>query len=214
MPLVDLAASDSLPVLYASQAQSCLQTNAGNRLDTDFFKDLQVYPAVAGAVVPIFNIPELTPYLGNSSLILGRLTVKDIFSGSIQVCYILNLHALLFPFSVSLSLIITVTGHAQQNWNDKRILDDNDPVQHPSASAKIYSILKNMNQTIKPVVRYDSSGTSEVFTSALALMDPPCATMGAPLTGLYVSDPLKTSVQTCQNWYDSARSSSACPILA
>lgn len=84
-PLVDLAASDSLPVLYASQAASCLQTKPGKRLDRDFFPDLQVYPAVAGAVVPIFNIPELTPHLGNSSLILGRLTVMKIFSGKIKV---------------------------------------------------------------------------------------------------------------------------------
>jgi hypothetical protein len=72
------------------------------------------------------------------------------------------------------------------------ILADNDPAVYPSASPKVHSILQNLNQPIKPVVRYDSSGTSEVFTSALSLMDLPCASMGAALTGL--------TLPTCQNW--------------
>jgi ABC-type phosphate transport system substrate-binding protein len=47
-------------------------------------------------------------------------------------------------------------------------------------------------QPIYPVVRQDSSGTSEAFTNALALMDPLCAYVGAPLTG---------AVQpSCQVW--------------
>ena len=91
----------------------------------------------------------------------------------------------------------------QQTWNDAAILRDNNPATYPSASAKVYSILQNLNQAINPVVRYDSSGTSEVFTSALALMDPPCASMGAALTGL--------TKPSCQNWYDSP-CSVTCPF--
>jgi hypothetical protein len=105
IPLVDLAASDSLPVLYASQAPKCRQTYS-KKLDTDFFDDLQLYPAVAGAVVPIFNIPELTPYLGNSSLILGRMTVMKIFSGKIQVSstFFIALPCLVFVASLLIAV--------------------------------------------------------------------------------------------------------------
>ena len=47
-------------------------------------------------------------------------------------------------------------------------------------------------QPINPIVRQDSSGTSEVFQDALALMDRPCAYIGAATTG---------AVQpTCQAW--------------
>jgi hypothetical protein len=43
---------------------------------------------VAGAVVPIFNIPALQSLVNASSsipLVLGRLTVKKIFNGEIRV---------------------------------------------------------------------------------------------------------------------------------
>ena len=89
-PLNDIGASDSLPVLYTSQAASCRQgaTDFQGKTDLDFFPDLKLFPAVAGAVVPIFNIPELKKYVNGSSsipLVLGRLTVKKIFNGEIMV---------------------------------------------------------------------------------------------------------------------------------
>eukprot|EP00960_Hanusia_phi_P056954 763409-Hanusia_phi.AAC.6 len=51
--------------------------------DADYTKypDLQLYPAIAGAVVPIYNIPELLPGM---ELILHMQTIVDIFSGKIQ----------------------------------------------------------------------------------------------------------------------------------
>lgn len=64
-PLTDLGASDAL------------------MSDEDFlsYPDLLMLPAVGGAVVPIYNIPELT---GNSSLslILSRKTIAEIFLGN------------------------------------------------------------------------------------------------------------------------------------
>lgn len=87
-PLTDFSASDSLPVLYTSQAPSANQNKAQNR-DVDFFPDLKLFPAVAGAAVPIFNIPELEPLLNTSALILGRVTMKKIFAGEITVSFFL-----------------------------------------------------------------------------------------------------------------------------
>ena len=84
-PLTDLSASDSLPVLYSSQAPAANQGLALNR-DIDFFPDLKLFPAVAGAAVPIFNIPELQGNVtAGKSLILGRQTIKKIFAGEITV---------------------------------------------------------------------------------------------------------------------------------
>ena len=88
-PLTDISATDSLPVLYSSQAPAANQLlTTGNR-DQDFFPDLKLFPAVAGAAVPIFNIPELQALVTNvtsgQALILGRQTVKKIFAGEITV---------------------------------------------------------------------------------------------------------------------------------
>ena len=101
-PLTDFSASDSLPVLYTSQAPSANQNKAKNR-DLDFFPDLKLFPAVAGAAVPIFNIPELQALVTNvtagSALILGRQTVKKIFAGEITVShFILKLLFVMFMF--------------------------------------------------------------------------------------------------------------------
>ena len=63
-PLVHFAASDS--VLGSA--------------DYAAFPDLQMFPAVAGAVVPIYNIPEL---LGNT-LVLSRSTISGIFMGNVK----------------------------------------------------------------------------------------------------------------------------------
>ena len=84
-------------------------------------------------------------------------------------------------------------------WNDPLILADNDPNTYPQASKAVQNVLASLTnpvtQKINPVVRFDSSGTSEIFTDAVALFDPPCASVGsstAPGTGMTVS--------SCQNW--------------
>ena len=118
VPLVDFAGSDSL--LKSS--------------DYAAFPDLQMLPALAGAAVAVYNIPELVATANISgALILSRRTIAYIFKG--EIAY----------------------------WNDTRILMDN-----PSLSG----ILSKISQPIRVVVRTDSSGTSEIFSSALSLFDP------------------------------------------
>ena len=80
-------------------------------------------------------------------------------------------------------------------WNDPLILADNNPKVYPQASLAVQNVLATLNYVINPVVRFDSSGTSEIFTDAVALFDPPCASVGsssAPGTGMTIS--------SCQNW--------------
>ena len=115
-PLVDFAGSDS--VLKAA--------------DYEAFPDLLMFPAFAGAVVPLYNIPELRA-VSNISLVLSRQNIADIFKGEV-----------LF-------------------WNDSRILASN-PV--------LRSTLIKISHRIRVLVRTDSSGTSEIFSTALARFDP------------------------------------------
>ena len=162
-PLTDISSTNSLPNLYQSQAP------AGSYPDYKFFPDLQLFPATAGAVVPIFNIPELNAtVLASASLILGRVTLKKIFNGEILT------------------------------WNDPLILADNNPASYPGyASPQIFGILSKLNKPIVRVIRADSAGVSEILTNALALIDPPCASLGSSgATGL--------TVPTCQNWQDNS----------
>ena len=94
VPLVDLGASDSLLNFYPSTCtpytrniascttgisgtSSCVKPN-----DLYYFNDLMIIPAVAGAVVPIYNIPN---FPSNISIILSRKTIKNIFMGNVQV---------------------------------------------------------------------------------------------------------------------------------
>ena len=80
-PLVDFSSVDALSTaLYAS------------------FPDLQVLPAVAIAIVPIYNIPELNGMYPAQPLVLSRSSIALIFSGHITY------------------------------WNDSRILADNNAV--------------------------------------------------------------------------------------
>ena len=115
LPLIDFAGTDS--VLKAS--------------DYTAFPDLLMLPALAGAAVPVYNIPELAN--SNISLILSRQNVADIFKGKII------------------------------NWNDSDIVLNN-----PS----LKGILSHISSRIRVVVRTDSSGTSEIFSTALSLFDP------------------------------------------
>eukprot|EP01041_Mallomonas_annulata_P008823 gene8823-18263_t len=50
--------------------------------DYEAFPDLQMLPAMAGAVVPIYNIPELAEI--SNSLVLSRSTIVNIFLGNIR----------------------------------------------------------------------------------------------------------------------------------
>lgn len=122
-PLIDFAGSDSLLT----------------KADYDAFPDLQMFPALAGAVVAVYNIPELSSSANSSyRLILSRQNIADIFKGAIT------------------------------KWNDLRILKNN-----PSIRATLVRITHD----IKTVVRTDSSGTSEIFTTALSLFDPVVSTL-------------------------------------
>ena len=87
--------------------------------------DLQMYPMLAGAVVPIYNIEGLTA--DDPTLVLDRQTLADLYLGKIT------------------------------EWNDPAILSLN-----PDLSSKLPAA------AITVVHRSDGSGTSEIFTKALA----------------------------------------------
>ncbi len=89
-------------------------------------KDLQMYPMLAGAVVPVFNIDGYDA-AADAPLVLDRETLANIYLG-------------------------TVT-----KWNDPAIVALN-----PSLAAKL------PDATITAVHRSDGSGTTEIFTRALA----------------------------------------------
>ena len=118
-PLTDFAGSDSQ--LKAS--------------DYEAFPDLQMLPALAGAAVAVYNIPELV-FSSNSTgpLVLSRQNIADIFKGKILY------------------------------WNDSRIISNN--------NLQLGSLLSGIVHPIRVVVRTDSSGTSEIFSTALSLFDP------------------------------------------
>lgn len=71
MPLTDIGASDGL-------------LSAADYLN---FPDLQMLPALAGAVVPIYNIPELERTNITTPLILSRSSLVNIFMGNIRVSF-------------------------------------------------------------------------------------------------------------------------------
>jgi phosphate transport system substrate-binding protein len=99
-------------------------------------KDLQMYPMIASAVVPIYNIAwnlpkagagTATPAAPAAKLVLDRQTLVDIYNGKVN------------------------------KWNDPAI-------------AALNPDLKDVlpNATITAVHRSDGSGTTEIFTKALA----------------------------------------------
>jgi phosphate transport system substrate-binding protein len=87
--------------------------------------DLQMYPMIAGAVVPVYNIEGVTS--DNPVLVLSREVLVGIFEGSIS------------------------------SWNDPAIVALN-----PLLADKL------PNATITAAHRSDGSGTTEIFTKALA----------------------------------------------
>ena len=88
--------------------------------------DLQMYPMLAGAVVPIFNLEGYDPSK-DAALVLDRATLSSIYMGTIK------------------------------NWNDPAIVALN-----PELKDKL------PNKAITAVHRSDGSGTTEIFTNALA----------------------------------------------
>lgn len=104
---VDFACSDALldPVSYSSYA------------------DLQMFPALAGAVAILYNLPGTTVAVN-----LNAMTIVGVFNGTIT------------------------------RWNDAALQALNPALSLP-------------DEAIKVVVRADSSGTTEVFATALKTMD-------------------------------------------
>jgi ABC-type phosphate transport system substrate-binding protein len=80
--LVDIGASDSLLNLW--QLPCAGNASAKQASDIDNFPDIQMFPAVAGAIVPIYNIPELQS-ISNLTLVLARETLEEMFMGNIRV---------------------------------------------------------------------------------------------------------------------------------
>jgi len=104
-------------------------------------KDLQMYPIVAGAVVPIYNIGFKTPADSTATpatLILDRQALVDIYNAKIT------------------------------QWNDPAIASLNPDLKDLLPDAKI---------TV--VHRSDGSGTTELFTKALASFSPDWKAGGA-----------------------------------
>jgi len=128
LPLVDFGASDS--VLGAADYAS--------------FPDLQMLPALAGAAVIVYNVPDLSP---NNTVVLSRSTIAAIYMGKIRY------------------------------WNHTSIMRDN--VKNPPVARNLQTI----NKQIKVVIRTDSSGTSEIFSTALSLFDPTGGSSFAVNTG-------------------------------
>jgi phosphate transport system substrate-binding protein len=87
-------------------------------------KDLQMYPMLAGAVVPVYNIDGVT-----TTVTLDRATLVGIFAGDIK------------------------------KWNDPAITALNPNLTFPDANITV-------------VHRSDGSGTTEIFTNALAAFAP------------------------------------------
>ena len=83
-----------------------------NSNDYKFFPDLQMYPAVAGAVVPVYNIPIFQMRGIKAPVTLSRSTLTEIFLGKISY------------------------------WNDDRILNDNTDASVRSALASVNEPIK------------------------------------------------------------------------
>ncbi|GBG32804.1 Metabotropic glutamate receptor-like protein B [Hondaea fermentalgiana] len=132
---------DSLGAEYIDFAGSdSLLTEA----EYDEYPDLQMYPAVAGAVVPIYNLAGLDD-LGHT-LVLNKTTLAQIF----RKCDLeANCPGAIF------------------DWNDPRIVELNYVEDDAALSAEIENVLTAAG-AIEVTVRSDKSGTSEIFKGALS----------------------------------------------
>jgi len=127
--------------------------------DAEFnaYPDIQMYPAVAGAVVPIYNLPELDQ-IGHT-LVLSKSVLADIFR---QCDEFLNdtlpFNGDCLPGSIS-------------EWNDTRIVAVNEIAGETARNAEIAAALHEAAANHGPIqlaVRKDGSGTSEIFKGALS----------------------------------------------
>lgn len=92
VPLVDIGASDGL-------------LGAADYLN---FPDLQMLPAVAGAVVPIYNIPDLLHANITAPIVLSRSSLVNIFMGRIQVTSFFIFDELTPPSSDNMYLLLSL----------------------------------------------------------------------------------------------------------
>lgn len=114
--------------------------------------DLQMYPAVAGAVVPIYNVPGLEE-LGHT-LVLSKEVLASVFRKctALPTC---------LPGSIS-------------SWSDPAILalnaDAVSPTTGENISSNVTAALVSAGD-ITVVVRLDKSGTTEIWRAALSVFD-------------------------------------------
>mmetsp|Transcript_11112 Transcript_11112/g.19018 ORF Transcript_11112/g.19018 Transcript_11112/m.19018 type:complete len:1156 (-) Transcript_11112:219-3686(-) len=120
----------------------------------DTYTDLQMYPAVAGAAVPVYNLPGLDAL--DHTLVLSKTTVAQIFrkcDSSITGCE---------------------TGSIWY-WNDTKILALNYDSDNATRTTLIHEALQAAGE-IYVAVRSDTSGTSEIFKGALSQFEDAFAT--------------------------------------
>jgi hypothetical protein len=129
-PLVDIGASDSIVP----------------SVDYTYFPDLQMLPATAGGVVPIYNIPELSALSPSSPLILSRTSVALIYLGQIKF------------------------------WNDSRILADNTGSVKAALStigARIFPVVRSDSSGTTSIFTNALSSFSATFTSEVGAASTP-----------------------------------------
>ncbi len=113
------------------------------------YPDLQFYPAVAGAVVPVYNLPKLP---ANYTLVLRPVTLARIFrrcaagNGTLAVPWCQGANASDVPY----------------RWDHPDIVASN-----PSVAAELAA-----SGEILVSVRADNSGTSGIFKAALSKFEP------------------------------------------
>lgn len=151
-PLVDIGASDGLlsPSDYFN------------------FPDLQLLPAIAGAVVPVYNIPELHQLDLTNPLVLSRSSLVNIFLGLITVRCISWIvvflsanqrFASIFQYSVPYLTLNSIL----QSWSHPSIMADN------VANPLLQAALATVKDSISIVVRTDSSGDTRPSRSSCSL---------------------------------------------
>ncbi len=130
LPLVDYAVSDS-------------------PLSADAYKyypDLQMFPAAAGGVVPIYNIPELNDLYPASPLVLSRTSIALIFTG--RIVY----------------------------WNDSRILADNTGVvkaRLSSLSKSINVVVRSESSSVVSIFTLALQSFSTIFSAEVGTSSTP-----------------------------------------
>jgi PBP superfamily domain len=144
VPLVDIGASDGLlsPSDYFN------------------FPDLQLLPAIAGAVVPVYNIPELQQFDLTNPLVLSRSSLVNIFLGLItvrRISWIVEFlsanqrFASIFHYYIYSVPYLTLKS-ILQSWSHPSIMADN------VANPLLQAALATVKDSISIVVRTDSSG--------------------------------------------------------